>query len=569
MKVAALLVFCTSSLFAGSVLADAEPPVDKSEGAATHSETAETQGEAADTQRENADSKGVDTEAKEGDGGNKVENPKNKGENHKIQAQDTENDGENKTEVGGGSTEKRENKDNLVKKSGQEEEEHFGPTYVIEKIKIKGNKKTKGSLIKRHLPFKRGDQISAWDPRVTMAKYRLLGLGFFRRVALSLTKGSRKGFAVLEVKVTERGTLWVESVFLGASEVTPVWGGVDLAEKNFLGMGIILSGAFVAGTKAKVKGSRPQHAERLRFTDRYFLGSRFSLSLMALYSDASEFFRVSGKNNWSAPGNFRAINYKRYGGTIGTAVDVGQWNRMGVHLRIEGINADLPMGLTRTYPDGTTSGINYHLNPGNSYLSSLVANFTRDRRDEAIFPTRGYRIDVTGELASEVIGSSYSFTKVVARYRHWWRLPKLSHSLSIEVLGGLIVGNAPLFSKFFVSDLNPLLPQRALDLNFSTLPSRNLFNTVIDSMRYEDVTAKIALEYSVTFFRRKSVFYRGNFFVRTGTFALFSREHLRQRESSLRAAIPVDLTLDVGVRFDTAVGVFTVSIANALGRIPL
>jgi hypothetical protein len=29
------------------------------------------------------------------------------------------------------------------------------------------------------------------------------------------------------------------------------------------------------------------------------------------------------------------------------------------------------------------------------------------------------------------------------------------------------------------------------------------------------------------------------------------------------------MTLDVGVRFDTRIGVFSVSVANALGRLPL
>lgn len=447
--------------------------------------------------------------------------------------------------------------------------ESFGPTYILERIRIRGNRKTSAALIRRHLPFRRGESISAWDPKVITARYRLLGIGFFRSVTMSLKRGSEKGKAVLEVRVRERGTLWIDSIFLGSSEATRFWGGLDVAERNFLGRGMVLSGAFVAGTTAKVAGSRPQHAQRLRFSDRYFLGSDFELSVMLMHSDASEFFRVSGKNDWSAPGNFKAVRYQRYGGIIGSAVDVGRLNRMGVHLRIEGIDADLPIGMVRVYPDGTTSGINYHLNPGTSFLSSIVAGFTRDKRDEAVLPTRGYRFDVSGELASQIMGSSYSFAKVVANYRHWWPLPRWTHSISLELLGGLIVGNSPLFCKFFIADLNPLLPQRALDLNFSTLPSVNLFNTVIDSMRYEDVAAKIALEYSVTFFRRKSIFYRGNFFVRVGTFALFSREHLRQRETSLRASVPVDFTLDAGVQLDTAVGIFTISVANALGRIPL
>ena len=45
-------------------------------------------------------------------------------------------------------------------------------------------------------------------------------------------------------------------------------------------------------------------------------------------------------------------------------------------------------------------------------------------------------------------------------------------------------------------------------------------------------------------------------------------DDLRVRDVSPGQAIPADLTADVGLRLDTYVGIFTLSIANALGRIP-
>jgi hypothetical protein len=45
-------------------------------------------------------------------------------------------------------------------------------------------------------------------------------------------------------------------------------------------------------------------------------------------------------------------------------------------------------------------------------------------------------------------------------------------------------------------------------------------------------------------------------------------DYLRVRDVSPGQAIPADLTADVGLRLDTYVGIFTLSIANALGRIP-
>jgi hypothetical protein len=47
-----------------------------------------------------------------------------------------------------------------------------------------------------------------------------------------------------------------------------------------------------------------------------------------------------------------------------------------------------------------------------------------------------------------------------------------------------------------------------------------------------------------------------------------SGDDLRVRDGPLHRTIPIDLTADLGVRLDTYVGIFTLSIANALGRIP-
>ncbi|MBL9015238.1 MAG: hypothetical protein JNL83_13730, partial [Myxococcales bacterium] len=42
---------------------------------------------------------------------------------------------------------------------------------------------------------------------------------------------------------------------------------------------------------------------------------------------------------------------------------------------------------------------------------------------------------------------------------------------------------------------------------------------------------------------------------------------LRARDASLYDAIPLDIYIDAGVRIDTDVGVFEVTVANALGRL--
>jgi hypothetical protein len=72
----------------------------------------------------------------------------------------------------------------------------------------------------------------------------------------------------------------------------------------------------------------------------------------------------------------------------------------------------------------------------------------------------------------------------------------------------------------------------------------------------------------VPLWRRHGFVYRGDAFAAFGAFALASEDDLRVRDVSVGRAIPADLTADLGLRLDTYIGIFTISIANALGRIP-
>ena len=442
------------------------------------------------------------------------------------------------------------------------------PAYILDGVKVRGNTKTISKVILRYVPFHAGDVVQASDSRVEATRFRLLGLGFFRDVHLSLERGSKPGHAYLVVQVRERGTVVFNDIFLGSSEATRFWMGMDVADRNFLGRGFSVSVAFVAGTKPLVPGSHVQHAERITLDAPHLAGSPFGISASLLHADASEFFRSGGKDDWSKPKYFVAARYRRIGAALGTAVSLGQFNRVQVAYRFELIRTALPDTRVRTWRDGSTSAIDFMLDPGQSYLSSAAVAFSRDRRDDPVLPMSGYHFQVQGRLASLLLGSSYSFAKFAVRYRHWWPLPKRRHSIGLDLFGGLIVGRAPLFERFFVGDMNELLPPRALELNFSTLPSRNLFRTNMDDMRYENMAGRIAIEYAIALFRGGGFTYGADFFFRLGVFSLFSREDLRQRPTALHRAVPLDMILDTGVRLDTKIGVFTLSVGNALGRLP-
>jgi outer membrane protein insertion porin family len=81
-----------------------------------------------------------------------------------------------------------------------------GLRYVLEGIEIRGNTTTLARVIHRFVPFRAGDTLDVDDKELVLTRFRLLGTGFFRDVQLSLRRGTKRGYVVLQVDVVERNT---------------------------------------------------------------------------------------------------------------------------------------------------------------------------------------------------------------------------------------------------------------------------------------------------------------------------------------------------------------------------
>jgi outer membrane protein insertion porin family len=441
------------------------------------------------------------------------------------------------------------------------------PTYTIEAIRIHGNTKTKGYIIERALHVRSGERLSVDDPRFEVSRFRVLSLGYFSEVRLRLERGSRRGWVVLVVEVVERGTIIITDLFFGSSEATAAWGGLGVAENNFLGRGISLEGTFVLGSDPEVERAHVQQAYRLRVGTPRLNGGPLSIFAGFSFLDGSDFFRRSGSESTSNPADFLSIRYRRISGTLGFGFDLSRTFRMYLDYRGEAVSSDIPMGAVLREPDGATEPIRFGIIDGASILSVLALTFERDTRSDPVLPQAGSLLTVTGEFSSAIFGSSYDYFKIAGRYQHYFPV-KWGHVIALQIMGGVVFGEAPFFEKFFIGDLNDLLAHRALGLNFSTLPSLDVFGTSIDSKRYEEISARVSMEYIVPWFRGGRFAYAGDFFVNLGVFTLLSKNDFRVRDRSLSESFPVDLTLDAGLRLDTQIGVFRLSIGNALGRIP-
>jgi outer membrane protein insertion porin family len=441
----------------------------------------------------------------------------------------------------------------------------FGPRYVLEGIEIRGLHKTEPWVVLRELGLEVGEEVAPTDPRVESARLRLLSLGLFLDVQFSLAKGVRRGGAVLMVTIEERGTIIINAIHLGTSEATTLWGGLDVAETNFLGRGIGVGGGFVASTRPRVDGAQPAVALALRAAGPVWREFALAPYGSLIYSRGSEFYRATGADGERDPHDFVATRIRRAGGVLGVGTDLSRITRVAAEGRYENLSVGLPARRTREGPDGLEP-IHFGVHQGASRLGSVSVAFDVDTRSDPVLPSHGARTSVSLQTALPLLGSQYSFAKGVIQSS--WYHPAGKHVLGIHGLAGAIFGDAPYFEQFFVGDLNLLLPPRALGLNFSTLPSRDFLGTSIAAHRYDSFAARLVVEYAVPMWRRRGFVYGGDAFIAFGTFAMASGDDLRVRDGPLHRTVPIDLTADLGVRLDTYVGIFTLSIANALGRIP-
>lgn len=447
--------------------------------------------------------------------------------------------------------------------------------YELQGVEIRGNTRTRDRVILRYLPYRAGDLLDVDDQEIELARYRLLGTGFFSSVSLSLKKGEQRGRVVLVVDVVERNTLVVNELWMGLSadadrrgnsRPLSAYGGVDVAETNLAGTGISLGAA--------VGVAQDQLALRTRFLDPAFLGTPWMTSAALLYNDARDFFGnrdvlyVDDQAVESVQ-DYAVVRYKRFGGSVGAGHDLSSSSQLWFDYRLEQIDAELP--LAASHRRGLdTEPIDFGLLEGKSVLSTVRTSLVVDTRDQPILPTRGSHVMLHADLSVLPVGSDYAYTKVQLRASRWFPLPH-RHVAKIEVFAGMVSGDAPFFERFYIGDFTDLLPKRVLDLNTDRRPAPNFLNTDIAEVRYGDYAAKLQGEYRIPLYRGHRAVYGIDVFGSAGIYGVASARDLEEPPRGYTGArkLPVDLTFNLGFRMDTNAGGFVFAFSNILGFIPV
>jgi hypothetical protein len=449
------------------------------------------------------------------------------------------------------------------------EDNEIGPVILIEDIEITGNTVTQTELIRRALPIQPGDVLHASDRRLRDTRYKVLALGYFRDVTLAMRKGTARGRVVIEIHVVERGTFVLNRLWFGTNSLSPAWFGADVGDRNVLGLGLSIGGGAIFATHGDVPGARDQGAAELRIAKFGLGGSRWGASGSLTMVDGSEIYRVSGSDEDSSNANFRAFRYRRFGARAGVTYDLTDLSRFSATARVEEISAQLPPAPTQVLPDGTVTGVDLNLHAGTSRVVTAGFSFDRDTRPDPVLPHSGGHIVASAEIGSSAFASDYQFASVFARYEHWWPLQEELWAIGIHVAGGIVLGDAPLFDRINIADVDPMLTPRALGLVLSNAPPFDIFHTRSLTPLYGDLGGLATVELARRLFRGSSHnhVYGGDAFISLGVWALATNDEIALRDTSLWDALPLDLTADAGVRIDTEIGIFELTFTNALGRL--
>jgi outer membrane protein insertion porin family len=279
----------------------------------------------------------------------------------------------------------------------------------IGRIDIKGNVRTKDTVIRRELAVSPGETFDM--VRVRRSKNRLMQTGFFERVDTRPEDSDVPNEKNLIVGVEEKNTGQF-TVGAGFSSVESFVGYVEVYQGNFdLFKWPTFTGA---GQKFRAKlalGTLRQDYE-ISFIEPWFLDRKLSLGVdlyykeIAFYSDLFDQRQAGGKLSLT-----RALGSDFLLGSISYTPEV--------------------IGILRVDNDAPSTILNTE---GNYFLNRLGLSIAYDTRNNSLLPNRGQR----SELVTELTGGDANFYKLEAKTA--WFFPGFfeGHVLEVGLKGGVV-----------------------------------------------------------------------------------------------------------------------------------
>lgn len=439
----------------------------------------------------------------------------------------------------------------------------FGPPRRIEHIEVRGAPAHEIREIIAVLPFAVGDTLAAGDSALRDAKLRVLSLGTYRDAAFGISKGSERGAIIVAITVWPRPGWSLNRLWLGTSHASTAWLGGEVERKN-VWRRVDVAGSVLGAMAGDIAGDGAQSALEVRATRAPYVSTPFGGQVVLRLADYHEPIQISGAPGSHADGDFTALAY-RYGELALRGLwDLDRPTRLRAGPRLGILRAGQLPALTRTL-DGRTDAIDVGLLAGTSVRASVNVGLEYDVRDHPRNPRRGFFADVDADVLISGLGSDYAAVKLRAGLEHWLPLSQGRRALGLLAQGQLVFGAPPRTDRIYVNDLYAWLPARSLGMALATRAPSDLLGTGIDRAPAGDQAASLAIQFVQRIAGRRSWLVRGDIFVSAG---LFTLRDTKEYAGLPHAALPLGILADVGVRFETRLGIVELSLANLGSRLP-
>lgn len=281
----------------------------------------------------------------------------------------------------------------------------------VNKIKVRGNIKTKDVVVRRELRIKPGDKFDG--DKLKRSKERLQNLGFFEEISYDTEDTSvpdRKDL-VVEVKETKTGTF---SFGGGYSTVDQFVGFVEIEQKNFDWRNFpYFTGA---GQELRLRGSIGSITNDfdLSFTEPWIFDYPVSFG-----------FDGYSRNHKRDENVGYGYDEKVTGGDIRLGKEISEYLRLNISYRFDRV--DISNLSSNAGPDLLAE-------EGANNISSISLGGNYNSIDNIFDPTKGDILNATLELAGGPLGADKNFYKGYVTASH--RFPMINRS-SLEIKGRL------------------------------------------------------------------------------------------------------------------------------------
>ncbi len=307
----------------------------------------------------------------------------------------------------------------------------------IDKIKIRGNTKTRDIVIRRQMRSYPGEAFDG--EKLKRSKERLYNLGFFQEISYDTERTSEPNRKDLVVNVKEAKT--GEFAFgAGFSSVERFVGFVEIAQRNFdIANWHTFTGAG-QDLRAKAEFGTSRREYELSFTEPWIFGYPLSFGIDG-YSRVHE---RSGTTGYS-------YDEQRQGGDIRLGKEFSEFVRVNLMYKLE--NVDIS-----NVADEASDDLKNEV--GENAISSLLLGLTRDSRDNIYNPSAGLVLSASGEVAGGPLEGDKDFFRIIGTFDFYKTLMReLLLELKLVAAGADTYSDTatlPIYERFYAGGTNTI-----------------------------------------------------------------------------------------------------------------